>query len=161
MHGTKARKPTPTFITELPLVASRAQDAATLSRFEAARRLHNAVLGDAGPQPPGQIHSIRTSHPRPPILPRDHVECPVSPVPLNGHQRQRRKQLTHLRNRIVRRHAWPRDLTDRYESKGPKDAPPRTSTWSLRAAPPLPAPPARPDLPLPPVFANFGYNNIR
>ena len=41
-----ARQPKPTFITELPLVASRAQDAAMLERFEAARRLHNAVLGE-------------------------------------------------------------------------------------------------------------------
>jgi len=40
------RTPKPTFITELPVVASRAHDAAMLERFEAARRLNNAVLGD-------------------------------------------------------------------------------------------------------------------
>ncbi len=40
------RKAKPTFITELPLVASRAHDAVMVSRFEAARRLNNAVLGD-------------------------------------------------------------------------------------------------------------------
>lgn len=37
----------PTFITELPLVVSLAQDAALQARFEAGRRLFNAVLGDA------------------------------------------------------------------------------------------------------------------
>jgi len=41
-----ARAPKPTFITELPLVASRGQDAAMQARFEAGRRLFNAVLGD-------------------------------------------------------------------------------------------------------------------
>lgn len=41
-----ARAPKPTFITELPLVASLAQDAVMQTRFEAARRLNNAVLGD-------------------------------------------------------------------------------------------------------------------
>jgi hypothetical protein len=41
-----ARAPKPTFITELPMVASRAHDAVMLDRFEAARRLNNAVLGD-------------------------------------------------------------------------------------------------------------------
>ena len=41
-----ARAPKPTFITELPLVASLAQDAVMQARFEAARRLFNAVLGD-------------------------------------------------------------------------------------------------------------------
>ena len=37
----------PTFIAELPLVVSLAQDAVMWDRFEAARRLYNAVLGDA------------------------------------------------------------------------------------------------------------------
>lgn len=41
-----ARKHKPTFITELPLVASRAHDAQMLGRFEAGRRLNNAVLGE-------------------------------------------------------------------------------------------------------------------
>ena len=41
-----ARAPKPTFITELPLVVSHAQDAVMLGRFESARRLNNAVLGD-------------------------------------------------------------------------------------------------------------------
>ncbi len=41
-----ARAPKPTFITELPMIASRAYDAVMLDRFEAARRLNNAVLGD-------------------------------------------------------------------------------------------------------------------
>jgi len=41
-----SRKPKPTFITELPMVASRAHDAVMVDRFEAARRLNNAVLGD-------------------------------------------------------------------------------------------------------------------
>ena len=41
------RAPKPTFVTELPLVVSRAQDAVMLGRFEAGRRLCNAVLGDA------------------------------------------------------------------------------------------------------------------
>ena len=40
------RAPKPTFITELSMVASRAHDAVMLDRFEAARRLHNATLGD-------------------------------------------------------------------------------------------------------------------
>jgi putative transposase len=39
--------PKPTFIAELPLVVSRAQDVAMLGRFEAGRRLCNSVLGDA------------------------------------------------------------------------------------------------------------------
>jgi hypothetical protein len=42
-----ARPPKPTFITELPLVTSLAQDAVMQGRFEAGRRLFNAVLGDA------------------------------------------------------------------------------------------------------------------
>ena len=37
----------PTFIAELPLVASCAQDSVMLGRLEAGRRLYNAVLGDA------------------------------------------------------------------------------------------------------------------
>lgn len=41
------RAPKPTFITELPLVVSLAQDVVMLGRFEAGRRLSNAVLGDA------------------------------------------------------------------------------------------------------------------
>ena len=41
-----SRAPKPTFVTELPLVASHAQDAVMLGRFESARRLNNAVLGD-------------------------------------------------------------------------------------------------------------------
>ena len=41
-----ARTPKPTFITELPMVASRAHDAVMQDRFEAGRRLNNAVLGD-------------------------------------------------------------------------------------------------------------------
>jgi putative transposase len=41
-----ARAPKPTFITELPLVASLGQDAAMQARLEAGRRLFNAVLGD-------------------------------------------------------------------------------------------------------------------
>ena len=41
-----ARSPKPTFITELPLVAALAHDAVMVDRFEAARRLNNAVLGD-------------------------------------------------------------------------------------------------------------------
>lgn len=40
------RKPKPTFITELPLVISRAQDVVMRGRFEAGRRIANAVLGD-------------------------------------------------------------------------------------------------------------------
>ena len=36
----------PTFITELPLVVSKAQDSVLLGRFEAGRRLFNAVMGD-------------------------------------------------------------------------------------------------------------------
>jgi putative transposase len=40
------RKPKPTFITELPLVVSHQQDAVMLDRFEAGRRLTNALLGD-------------------------------------------------------------------------------------------------------------------
>jgi len=40
------RAPKPTFITELPLVAALAHDAVMVDRFEAARRLNNAVLGD-------------------------------------------------------------------------------------------------------------------
>jgi putative transposase len=40
------RAPKPTFITELPMVASRAHDAVMEDRFEAGRRLNNAVLGD-------------------------------------------------------------------------------------------------------------------
>lgn len=40
------RAPKPTFITELPMVASLAHDAVMADRFEAARRLNNAVLGD-------------------------------------------------------------------------------------------------------------------
>jgi len=42
-----ARTPKPTFIIELPLVVSAAQDSVMIARFEAARRLYNAVLGDA------------------------------------------------------------------------------------------------------------------
>ena len=41
-----ARPPKPTFITELPLVVSQGQDSTMVARFEAARRLSNAVLGD-------------------------------------------------------------------------------------------------------------------
>jgi hypothetical protein len=41
-----ARPPKPTFITELPLVVSQRQDSTMVARFEAARRLSNAVLGD-------------------------------------------------------------------------------------------------------------------
>jgi len=41
-----ARAPKPTFITELPLVASLGQDAAMQARFEASRQIFNAVLGD-------------------------------------------------------------------------------------------------------------------
>ena len=41
-----ARAPKPTFITELPLVVSQGQDSTMVARFEAARRLSNAVLGD-------------------------------------------------------------------------------------------------------------------
>jgi putative transposase len=41
-----ARAPKPTFTTQLPLVVSNAQDVVMLGRFEAARRLSNAVLGD-------------------------------------------------------------------------------------------------------------------
>jgi len=41
-----ARIPKPTFITELPMVASRAHVSVMLDRFEAARRINNAVLGD-------------------------------------------------------------------------------------------------------------------
>lgn len=37
----------PTFIAELPLVVSCAQDSVMLGRLEAGRRLYNAVLGDA------------------------------------------------------------------------------------------------------------------
>jgi hypothetical protein len=37
----------PTFIVELPLVVRPAQDLGMIARFEAARRLYNAVLGDA------------------------------------------------------------------------------------------------------------------
>ena len=40
-----ARTPKPTFIIELPLVVSAAQDSVMIARFEAARRLYNAVLG--------------------------------------------------------------------------------------------------------------------
>lgn len=36
-----------TFVIELPLVASLSQDAVMLGRFEAGRRIFNAVLGDA------------------------------------------------------------------------------------------------------------------
>lgn len=41
-----ARAPKPTFITELPLVVSQGQDSTMVARFEAARWLSNAVLGD-------------------------------------------------------------------------------------------------------------------
>ena len=40
------REEKPTFIAELPLVASLAQDAVMVDRCEAGRRLFNAVLGD-------------------------------------------------------------------------------------------------------------------
>ena len=42
-----ARTPKPTFIIELPLVVSAAQDSVMIARFEAGRSLYNAVLGDA------------------------------------------------------------------------------------------------------------------
>lgn len=41
------RSTSPSFIVELPLVVSAAQDSVMIARFEAARRLYNAVLGDA------------------------------------------------------------------------------------------------------------------
>jgi len=41
-----ARAPKPTFITELPLVVDLGQDAVMQARFEAGRRLFNAVLGE-------------------------------------------------------------------------------------------------------------------
>ena len=37
----------PTFVVELPLVVQPAQDLGMIARFEAGRRLYNAVLGDA------------------------------------------------------------------------------------------------------------------
>ncbi len=40
------RAPKPTFITELPLVVSLAQDSVMIASFEAGRRIFNAVLGD-------------------------------------------------------------------------------------------------------------------
>ena len=41
-----ARELNTTFITELPLVVSHAQDVVMIGRFEAGRRLFNATLGD-------------------------------------------------------------------------------------------------------------------
>lgn len=42
-----ARKKTPSFITEIPLIVDSAQDAELLSKFEAARQLYNACLGES------------------------------------------------------------------------------------------------------------------
>jgi len=42
-----ARKKTPSFITEIPLIVDSAQDAELLSKFEAARQLYNACLNQA------------------------------------------------------------------------------------------------------------------
>lgn len=46
MARSLARSAKPTFIIELPLVVDLGQDAVMQARFEAARRLFNAVLGD-------------------------------------------------------------------------------------------------------------------
>ncbi|HEY9797156.1 MAG TPA: hypothetical protein V6D30_16055 [Leptolyngbyaceae cyanobacterium] len=40
-------KTTPSFVTELPLVVSPANEGVLLSRLEAARQLYNACLGEA------------------------------------------------------------------------------------------------------------------
>jgi hypothetical protein len=42
-----ARKKTPSFITEIPLIVDSAQDAVLLSKIEAARQLYNACLNEA------------------------------------------------------------------------------------------------------------------
>ena len=42
-----ARKKTPSFITEIPLKVDSAQESELLSKFEAARQLYNACLGEA------------------------------------------------------------------------------------------------------------------
>ena len=42
-----ARKKTPSFITEIPLIVDSAEDAELLSKFEAARQLYNACLGES------------------------------------------------------------------------------------------------------------------
>jgi putative transposase len=42
-----ARKKTPSFITEIPLIVDSAQDAELFSKFEAARQLYNACLNEA------------------------------------------------------------------------------------------------------------------
>ncbi|MBR8840212.1 MAG: transposase [Stigonema ocellatum SAG 48.90 = DSM 106950] len=42
-----SRKKTPSFITEIPLIVDSAQEAELLSKFEAARQLYNASLGEA------------------------------------------------------------------------------------------------------------------
>ena len=39
--------PTPSFVTELPLVVSQANEGVLLSRLEAARQMYNALLGEA------------------------------------------------------------------------------------------------------------------
>jgi len=41
------RAPTPTFITEIPLVVDSSQDRELLSRFQAGRQLYNALLNEA------------------------------------------------------------------------------------------------------------------
>ncbi|BAY46357.1 transposase, IS605 family protein [Scytonema sp. HK-05] len=42
-----ARKKTPSFITEIPLIVDSAQEKELLSRFEASRQLYNACLNEA------------------------------------------------------------------------------------------------------------------
>lgn len=42
-----AKSKTPTFITELPLIVSDAQEQVLLARLEAGRQLYNACLGEA------------------------------------------------------------------------------------------------------------------
>ena len=49
--------PTPSFVTELALVVSPASEGVLLTRFEAARQMYNALLGEAM----GRIRLIRQS----------------------------------------------------------------------------------------------------
>ena len=41
-----ARKTTPSFITEIPLIVNSKQEKELLSRFQAARQLYNACLNE-------------------------------------------------------------------------------------------------------------------
>lgn len=58
-----ARKKTPSFITEIPLIVDSAQDAELLSKFEAARQLYNACLNEAMNRMELVRNSVRAASP--------------------------------------------------------------------------------------------------